>query len=393
MSDFVEGGDGVVVVLAPLFPPAFLGGGPIRTLEALVRGAPDSFSTSVITSSRDLGQASHLDIPVGSWVDLGPQARVRYVDVRSLRALWDAYGELRRLRPDVVYLNGFFSAWSTVFPQLLMRSRLLPRARLVLAPRGEFGDAAVAIKGLKKRVFLGLYRRLGFAQRVLWHASSLDEAADISRVIGPSAAIVIREDDVDLPMSPMPPEPRADPILRAVHVARLSPIKGLDVLLEGLRGVTAELILDVFGPEEDAGYVARCRRLVDSLPGNITVAFHGSIPHEAVRELVEGYDVMLFPTHGENFGHIVAESLSVSCPVVAADTTPWTPVLADGGGIVVSSNTAEVWADAVQTYAARGSDYWLANRHRAGAAYKQWRLRSSQQPHVFSLVAGRIEPF
>jgi glycosyltransferase involved in cell wall biosynthesis len=35
------------------------------------------------------------------------------------------------------------------------------------------------------------------------------------------------------------------------------------------------------------------------------------------------HDLFLFPTRGENFGHVIIESLSAGTPVLLANTTPW----------------------------------------------------------------------
>jgi glycosyltransferase involved in cell wall biosynthesis len=35
------------------------------------------------------------------------------------------------------------------------------------------------------------------------------------------------------------------------------------------------------------------------------------------------YDLFAFPSRGENFGHVVLESLSVGTPVLVSDRTPW----------------------------------------------------------------------
>src|SRR5690606_30696259 len=35
------------------------------------------------------------------------------------------------------------------------------------------------------------------------------------------------------------------------------------------------------------------------------------------------YHVLFMPTKGENFGHIILESLTTGCPVLISDRTPW----------------------------------------------------------------------
>jgi glycosyltransferase involved in cell wall biosynthesis len=46
-----------------------------------------------------------------------------------------------------------------------------------------------------------------------------------------------------------------------------------------------------------------------------------------VREVFSRYDAFVLPTLGENVGHVIAESLSASCPVICSDETPWTDLL------------------------------------------------------------------
>jgi glycosyltransferase involved in cell wall biosynthesis len=47
------------------------------------------------------------------------------------------------------------------------------------------------------------------------------------------------------------------------------------------------------------------------------------LKHEEVAETLEAHDLLLFPTHGENYGHVVLEALTAGCPVIVSDQTPW----------------------------------------------------------------------
>jgi hypothetical protein len=42
------------------------------------------------------------------------------------------------------------------------------------------------------------------------------------------------------------------------------------------------------------------------------------------------YDLFLFPTLGENYGHVISEALASGCPVVISDQTPWRNLEAEG---------------------------------------------------------------
>ena len=174
--------------------------------------------------------------------------------------------------------------------------------------------------------------------------------------------------------------------MRAVHIARCVPIKGLDILLDGLKTISAPISLDVFGSSEDREFAAVCTERAASLPDNVTVRFLGHLDHEQVRETISRYDAFLLPTKGENFGHAIPEALSVSCPVFLPDTTPWTDVLRQGGGVVVNPNTADAWRDSIQMFADLGPDEWVRRKVDIAGAYSEWFASSAAQPNLFELV-------
>lgn len=373
-----------VAIFSAFFPPAFLGGGPIRTLSATVKAAPENFQATVITSDTDLGQSKPLSVQRNQLV-LQDGFGVFYVSVKKLKCVLDGLRFVRKIRPEIIYLNSFFDFRFSILPQMLTAIGYFSPKHIGVAPRGEFSSAALQLKGTKKRLYLALYRRSGMMRRVIWHASSDREAADIRRALGQSSRVITRENDSDLPAHSSLAKRTSNESLRTVFVGRIVPIKGLHILLEALKECAAPLTLDVYGPEEDASYSADCKRRAKELPDNVRVNFMGAVPNNEVRAALPQYDLMTFPTLGENFGHVIAEALAVSCPVMCADVTPWTSRLAAGGGVVVEENTVRGWASAISRYAATSHDEQEAARHRAGQCFDKWR-HESVDAHVFTML-------
>jgi glycosyltransferase involved in cell wall biosynthesis len=294
------------------------------------------------------------------------------------------------MKPNAVYVNSFFDAKYSIIPQFFYLTGLFSPDVFIIAPRGEFSTGALGIKGTKKRAYLFAFRLMGLPGRVLWHASTTNEERDIRTVLGEKARILVREDDTLLPSAAAPPQARHESgVLHAVSLSRLSPMKGVVILLEGLKRLSEPLVLDVIGPAEDSGYFEQCRAAAAAVPSNVHVNFVGPKDPEEIRATLAAYDVMLCPTKGENFGHVIAEALSVSCPVLCADVTPWTQVLESGGGQVVPQNTAEGWARVVESYARLNNRERFERRLAAGKAYDHWKSDSSQ-PHFFTLVQEHI---
>jgi len=375
------------LVFAPRYPPAYRGGGPIRTLEALARTAPKRFMVRVVTRDRDHGVDEPLPVDVEKWTTRDG-VEVRYTHVERLCRHVSALVAAREVRPELLYANSFFDFRLSIVPQVLNALGWFGRPVLLVAPRGEFGAGAIGSKSMKKQAFIAAYRLLRLPARVTWHASSALEEADVRRLWGADVRVVVRQNDTLLPaesdLSGIPAGPSSDP-LALVSVGRLVEHKGLHLVIEGLRSAAAPVTLDVYGPAEDVAYRDRCVALVGELPEHVVVRFHESLPHDRVRATLKNYDAMVMPTAGENFGHVIAESLSVACPVICSDTTPWSSRLAAGGGVIVPTRSAENWGGVVSTYAELSAVARVDARRLAGRAYDAWQLEETQ-PHVFDLA-------
>jgi glycosyltransferase involved in cell wall biosynthesis len=377
-----------VAVFAPSFPPAFLAGGPARSLDALVAAGAGRHEIVVLTSDRDLRQRERLAVVRNRWIPRDG-ADIMYVSSDQVASVVAGLFAVRRRSPSLIYWNSFFNSVYSILPHLLWRTGFWGRPLRLLAPRGEMGIGALGRRSLKKRVYMATFRLLGLHRGLVWHASSVDEANDIRSLWGDNADIVIRENETRLPdwaTSPAPPGPGSP--LRAVYLARIVEHKGLAIALAALQSCTANVTLDIYGSEEDPSYAAICRQYAASLPANVTATFMGPIGPDSVRPMLADHDVMVMPTAGENFAHSIAESLSSSCVVVASHTTPWTKTLSSGGGYVVHERSVEAWRRAFAELEALTSDELLERRVAAKNAYDTWKSMP-QVDHVFEQVFSR----
>lgn len=370
-----------VVIPTDFYVPAYLGGGPIQTLKAMIEESPANIETRVICANHDLGETSPLVDRPNQWLEVG-RAKVCYVQ-GGLKQLLDAF----RLASDadVVYLNSLFSPRYSVLPLMLRRLGRWRNAEVLIAPRGELYPGALALKPRKKQLFLRLFRGLGLHNKVMWHASTEDEAQQIRSLFGERSRVLVRENETSLPKTAHQRSSREEGPLRAIFASRLAPKKGLHILLEGLVDVSAPVHLQVVGAFADGEYEERCRSIVRTLPSHITVDFIGGATRDVVLQQMFQADLMTFPTTGENFGHVIAEALSESCPVMCSDHTPWSETLASGGGAVVSPNTPEAWSRVLNSYAGAGPAAWQEAAEQAGESYRAWRNEPKGQ-HVFELA-------
>ncbi|MEU1602599.1 glycosyltransferase [Micromonospora matsumotoense] len=345
--------------------------------------ASGAVSTTLLTRDRDLGSRAAYPGLSGTWVRRD-RTKVFYLGVRHpahWRMLWRS---LRSVRFDLLYVNSVWSVFS-ILPITAARLGLLRVDRILVAPRGEFGTAALGLHRARKRVFLIGWRWMLRGPRVLWHATGPQEAADIRQVL-PRARIGV----VAIGAGPEPRHAPADPPPtdqpRLVFIGRISPIKNLDLVLAALAHVRARVRLDIYGPVEDARYWQRCEALRAALPDPSVVSYRGELRPEQVGETFARYDASVLPTQGENFGNAIAESLAACCPVICSDRTPWTDVLRDGGGQVLTELTPAALGALVTRLATASPEQRQAARAAAGEAYRRWWL---SRPRISVLDEAR----
>ncbi len=312
----------IVLALVGYYPPAFLAGGPTRSIPGIVRLLAGEFDLRVITRDRDLGSTQRLPgITPDHWIPTadGP---VRYVDTRAHPALGVVFA-IRRTPHAVLYVNSVFSVQFGLLPLLLRRLGLLSRRGLVIAPRGELDPHALAFKGMRKRLVLTAARFLGLTHGAVWHAATDEEAAAVRREFGAAAKVRVAR-DLPVPPGDAGERPPKEPGRLAVaFLGRIARIKNLDLAIRAFREVEGDVTFDVYGPIEDGAYWADCLALSTVLPNGVRLAHRGAVPPDEVTGVLGRHHLLFLPTRGESFGHAIVEALLAGCPVLVSDQTPW----------------------------------------------------------------------
>lgn len=378
-----------VLCVVDYYLPGFKGGGPLRTIANMRPLLAGEVELAVFTRDRDLGsEMPYDDFPADCWIQTatGP---VYYAspDMFGVPGLQQA---LEGRTFDLLYLNSFFGPRSSIRPYLWSR-RARPDMPILLAPRGEFSPGALALKRAKKRAYLTLARALGHYRDVQWHASTKSEKDDILRQFPQATAVHLAEDPVQLEAAPpAAPDPDLNGALRLVFISRISPMKNLDGLLRILAPLLRPIRLDIFGPIEDRDYWASCETLIERLPLHIQADWKGELEADAVSPIFANYDLFAFPTHGENFGHVVFEALRAGTPVLVSDQTPWKT---DGSGAItaVALDDTETWRAQLHQAADRTGDD-KARLRQAARAFAETYVRSSgtlaRNVAMFKAAAG-----
>jgi glycosyltransferase involved in cell wall biosynthesis len=323
-----------VLVFVGYYRPGFKAGGILRSIENLVDHLHHEFEFRIVTRDRDLGDAgAYPDVEPLRWQQVG-NAQVYYLRPADVSA--SVVADLIRATPhDLVYLNSFFEPLTiyALTHRLFNRRRFAP---VVLAPRGEFAWASRKQKNFKKTCFTLLARMVGLYRDVVWQASSEFEAVEICEAMNlPRSAVRVA---VNLPIAARQPAAEfvagsgRDRPLRIVFLARIAEEKNLDFALRVLAQIRTPIEFDIIGPIDNALYWKKCETLLKDLPANVRAEYKGSIAAPEIMATLSGYDLLLFPSGGENYAHVIAESLACGTPVLTSVHTPWRELASKGLG-------------------------------------------------------------
>jgi glycosyltransferase involved in cell wall biosynthesis len=196
-----------------------------------------------------------------------------------------------------------------------------------------------------KRFLLNTRRRIVYRFATHLIANSRAMRADMVKTfnVPPEKIEIIHSLFHDPPYDPARSRER-----RIVFVGRMSPSKGIDVLLHALvrvksacPDITAEFIGD--GPVR-----GRCEELADSLGVGGMCRFMGAVPIETVYERLSTAALQVTPSIHEAFGNINVEGHSMGLPVVASDVDGISEVVLDGEtGLLVPPGDQDVLADRI----------------------------------------------
>jgi len=347
-----------VLVVADYYLPGFRAGGPVRAISNTIRRLSSHADFSVVTRNHDADGSTYRDIEAGRWTE-SAAGRVLYAPRLTPALLQRCVADSAC---DVIWLNSFFSRASIAVLVLRRLGRI--RLPVLLAPRGEFAPGALGLKRHRKAVAMRVLRWAGCLRSIQWLASSDAERRDIVEAVGASPITCVPESVADVPAADEPWPAKSPRRLRAVFAARIAPTKNLHFLLEVLARCDGDIHLDIVGPLEDPEYWARCRGLLSRLPATVTVEYTGEATHRDLQRRLSNYDVMILPTLGENFGHVIVEAWTAGCPVLVSDRTPWRQLASDGVGWDVALDHRQ-WAAAIGEFLDMSAEAHLAMRRRA----------------------------
>ncbi|WP_430810967.1 MULTISPECIES: glycosyltransferase family 4 protein [unclassified Carboxylicivirga] len=326
-----------ILIFIDWFLPGYKAGGPVRSMANMVEYLKDDYAFYIVTRNTDYTETTpYTGIESNTWVDFSPHVKVFYADEahqdkKNYRNL------IREMNPNAVYINGVYSWKFSILP--LMVAKKAGAHQVIVAARGMLAASAIDVKEGKKKLFLRLARLADLYKNTVFHATNEKEKQDIKDSLGKNIRIKIAD---NLPKSKLPaikPIAKQRGNLRLVSLARIAPEKNTLFALEQLAGlghVAGNITFHLYGQVYNESYWQQCQTVMAQLPDNIQVEHMGTVDADLVGETIQQYHALYLPTRGENFGHVILESLSAGRPVLISDQTPWRGLINEKAGWDIS---------------------------------------------------------
>ena len=283
----------------------------MKILEA-IEGMHRAAGTSVFCGElcTKLSQAGHdVVLAVGNLNDEDTYP----VDVHVRKALISDVVETDEMF-DVVHIHAIWAPILHVVAKWAQRKGI----PVVWSPHGMITSWAMRSKWWKKWPAWILYQKNDLKSAALIHATAMSEVEDVLRM-GLRNKIVVAPLGVNLKMVSKEMRPHKT----LLFVSRVQRKKGLIMALKAWAELRCQgWRFRIVGPDQE-NHTAELKALAHELGVFESIDFVGPKYGDDLKREYASADLFILPTHSENFGSVVIESLAQCVPVICTKGAPW----------------------------------------------------------------------
>jgi glycosyltransferase involved in cell wall biosynthesis len=332
-----------ILIFIDWFLPGYKAGGPVRSCANMIEALTDEYDFYVFTRNTDYTENNPYPLPANTWIQQNG-FKAYYAGPDNLK--WKTYQNIMQQNVyDAVYINGIYSKWFSIYP-VKAAKKYLPNSKIIAASRGMLAPSAIQVKYFKKKIFLTWANVSGLYKNIVFHATNETEKKQIEKNIKHYQNIVVADNFPPVIKSTQKSIKQSDK-LKLICIARIAPEKNQLYALSILKNCKTNIEYNLYGPIYDEAYWNECIKQINSMPAHIKVHYHGSIEPNRIMDILCEHDFLFMPTRGENYGHIIAESLSLGIPVILSTNTPWKNLQQHGAGYDIDLNNQQEFIEII----------------------------------------------
>ncbi|WP_375239919.1 glycosyltransferase family 4 protein [Aurantibacter sp.] len=218
-------------------------------------------------------------------------------------------------KADAIQLSSFFFP-PNIFAFIVAK---VFRKKIIISPRGEFFEYALSRKKKQKEFFIKIFNLINISS--VFHATSEEEIELIrEKITSKKKSIIKIFNSFDTEFNET--ETRLNQFL---FLGRINPIKNIHSVFNVLKN-TNDITFLIAGEANlpyEKEYLIFLKSEIKRLHLQQKVIFTGKIHNEEKYKLIARSRFLILPSHSENFGNVVLESLSQGTPVIASKGSPW----------------------------------------------------------------------
>jgi glycosyltransferase involved in cell wall biosynthesis len=304
-----------VLQICAAYKPAFIYGGPTMSVSMLSEQLAKAGVSTVVFATTANGK-NELPVTPGVQVDVEGVKVIYFKRITKdhthfspslLRKLWEEAPGFQ-----LVHIHAWWNLVS-IFSCLVALMRGVP---VLLSPRGTLSPYSFQNKNIGSKQLIHNLLGKYLLNKCHIHATSTREEEAITKLIHPKS-ITILPNFVKLPGIKSYLETIPAPVFKLLFFSRIEEKKGLDILIAALTLISVPYMLTIAG-DGDENYTESLKVMAinNEVADKINwIGFQNSNKFD----VLHGHDLFVLPSHDENFGNAVIESLSVGTPVLISE--------------------------------------------------------------------------
>jgi glycosyltransferase involved in cell wall biosynthesis len=306
------------VLVFSFYPPAYIAGGPVRSIEAIIDYTRNDINYLVYSQDKFNSYSDKINYEY----DLNNPKILTYEHLSFI----GVFKLIRKYRFNYIYLNSLFSfkqvLYSVIFSWIF-------GVKIVISIRGQIEDGAMSNSSNKKKIYLFIFRMIFKNSISKFHSTCISETSNISKKLRVSSDNIIQISNlrkIKTSYINSFSSKTSDGYFNVIFYSRIVPKKNLLQLLNLLYHSNLKSVrLDIYGNIEDISYWQKCLNVIQDNEDNINilVTYKGIIENVYLYEVLSQYNVFIFPTLSENYGHVIIEALMSGIPILVNNTTPF----------------------------------------------------------------------
>jgi glycosyltransferase involved in cell wall biosynthesis len=244
---------------------------------------------------------------------------------------------------DIVHIH----AWWNLVSVLSAFIAVVKKVPLVISPRGTLSNYSFSYKNSMAKKLLHNLLGKHLLKRSSIHATSAAEQKALLKIIK-SVKIFNLPNFVKIARSSSK-KIKPGPVFKLLFFSRIDEKKGLDILLHALLKLKIPYHLTIAG-DGNEDYITLLKNIAHYNLTGQHISWIG-FQNDNKFDIFSDHQLLILPSHNENFGNVVIESLSAGTPVLISEQVGLADYVVENDLGWICQTTAQSISDSINTIA------------------------------------------